>query len=168
MQTAIKSMPFFFLQTIGLDELHFSYVSGLSTGAWLGSGVIVGATVVVGDTEGLEEGEAVGQYPGDFFPLASAAQHPHLSMESFGLSFELGFTQVVFNCVAPLLVFAMQTAIKSMPFFFLQTIGLDELHFSYESGCAVADDANNAKTISSEAKIVRGLFLFGFIFRCLL
>ena len=89
-------------------------------------------------------------------------------MESFGLSFELGFTQVVFNCVIPFLVFAMQTAIKSMPFLFLQTIGLDELHVSYEGGCAVADDGNNAKTISSEAKIARGLFLFGFIFRCLL
>ena len=60
-------------------------------------------------------------------------------MESFGLRFELGFTQVVFNCVAPLLVFAMQTAIKSMPFLFLQTIGLDELHFSYVSGPSTGD-----------------------------
>jgi hypothetical protein len=83
---------------------------------------------------GAVVGEEAGQYLGDCFPLLSYTQHPHLSMESFGLSFELGFTQVVFNCVAPLLVFAMQTAIKSMPFFFLQTIGLDELHFSYVSG----------------------------------
>ena len=77
MQTAMNSLPFLFAQTSGLDELHFSYVSGLEVGAWLGSGVMVGATVVVGDTEGLVVGEAVGQYPGDFFPLDSAAQHPH-------------------------------------------------------------------------------------------
>ena len=126
------------------QESGLSGAEGLEEGERVGDavGLVVGEAVGisgaegleegerVGDTEGLAEGEAVGQYPGDFFPLASAAQHPHLSMESFGLSFELGFTQVVFNCVAPLLVFAMQTAIKSMPFFFLQTIGLDELHFS--------------------------------------
>ena len=131
MQTAMNSLPFLFAQTSGLDELHFSYVSGLEVGAWLGSGVMVGATLVVGDTEGLAEGEAVGQYPGDFFPLDSAAQHPHLSMERFGLSFAAGFTQAVLYCVAPFLrVCAMQTAMNSLPFFFLQTSGLDELQSS--------------------------------------
>jgi hypothetical protein len=88
----------------------------------------------VGDAVGLVVGEEVGQYPGDFFPLDSAAQHPHLSMESFGLSFAAGFTQVVLYCVAPFLVCAMQTAMKSLPFLDLQTSGLDELQSSYERG----------------------------------
>jgi hypothetical protein len=88
----------------------------------------------VGDAVGLVVGEEVGQYPGDCFPLDSAAQHPHLSMESFGLSFAAGFTQVVLYCVAPFLVCAMQTAMKSLPFLLAQTSGLDELHFSYVSG----------------------------------